>query len=113
MDKKYSSQGYIDSLGKLVRDYRIEFPLTQQELAEKCGLSLRTIQNLESGKDIRLDSFIKVLMVLGLDRNLSMLIPDVGDRPSVHLKEKEGKRKQRVRHPKVETTGDFKWGDEL
>ena len=97
----------------MIREYRIEFPLTQQELAQKSGMSLRTIQNLESGRDIRLDGFIKILIVLGLDQNLQMLIPDVENRPFVQLKEQQHKKRKRVRHPKTVTDRVFKWGDEV
>ena len=35
-----------------VRKIREKFKMTQQELAERCGVSLRTVQNWENGKTI-------------------------------------------------------------
>ena len=109
MEKMYSSMAYRKEICNRAKRYRIDYPLTQQELADKAGLSLRSIQNFESGKDIKLDSFIKILIVLGLDMNLDMLIPDDRDRPSRHLPQyKERKRASRKR----EQPSIFKWGDE-
>ena len=112
MERILTSRGYINELCRLFKKYRLEYPLTQQELADRTGLSLRSIQNFESGKDIKLDSFIRLLMEVDLDHNLSMLIPDIDKRPSIQLEREKGKKKQRVRHPKKQTVRNFKWGDE-
>ena len=47
-------------IGKLVKSYRKEQKLSQQELAELLELSRITIQNLESGKNFTIDTLLKV-----------------------------------------------------
>ena len=111
MKNYISEKAYMKKMCSLLKGYRLDYPMTQKELADKSGVSLRTLNNFENGKGITLENFIKLLIALDLDRNLNVLIPDVYDRPSAHLN--EGKRKQRYRAPKSKPDDNvFKWGDE-
>ena len=108
-----TSYANIKILGNRIKQYRINYPLTQKELSEKSGVSLRCIQNIENGKDIQLSNFIKLLISLNLNGNLDMLIPDLSIRPSAYLN--NVKIKQRVRRRITKETKDgqvFVWGDE-
>ena len=49
------------STGQYVKMLRKGKKLTQQELAELLNLSRITIQNLESGRNFTIDTFLKVL----------------------------------------------------
>ena len=53
-------------IGLLVKSYRKEQKLSQQELAELLELSRITIQNLESGKNFTIDTLLKVFNHFGL-----------------------------------------------
>jgi transcriptional regulator with XRE-family HTH domain len=48
-------------IGQLVKSYRKQQKLSQQDLAEELELSRITIQNLESGKNFTIDTLLKVL----------------------------------------------------
>jgi transcriptional regulator with XRE-family HTH domain len=48
-------------IGALVKSYRKREKLSRQELADNLDLSRMTIQNLESGKNFTIDTFLKVL----------------------------------------------------
>ena len=50
----------ISEIGRLVKSYRKQQKLSQQDLAEKLELSRITIQNLESGKNFTIDTLLKV-----------------------------------------------------
>ena len=80
-----TSQEGIRIISERVRNYRIDYPLTQKQLADRSGVSLRSIQRFENGEDIQLGNLIKLLSALGLDSNVEMLVPDVTrrDRKSV------------------------------
>ena len=109
--KEYKScQEYLREISEKLKLYRVAQNLTQQELADKSGVSLRSISRLEQGTSVQLDNFIKILTALDLDENLQMLIPDQRKRPSYYLEE-NNKAPQRARKSqKKERT--FKWGDE-
>ena len=110
MNEYRSTSAICEDLGKLIKNYRIAFPLTQQELADASGVSLRCISKMESGGDVQLSSFIKVLRALNLDANLYTLIPDQTKRPSAYLEATH--LKKRVRKKRISQATGFKWGDE-
>lgn len=112
MDYIFSNQ-IIEELARRAKQYRIAYPLTQSELADKAGVSLRSVQKFESGKDVQLDIFIKIVMALDLSNNFEMLIPDMSERPSAYLARAKGNTRIRVRKKKEQANDRiFKWGDE-
>ncbi|MBK5247622.1 MAG: helix-turn-helix transcriptional regulator [Peptostreptococcaceae bacterium] len=114
MGKYLSSATAITEISSRLKAYRIDYPLSQQELADKTGISRRSITNLENGEDVQLSTLIKVLMALGLDSNLDLLIPDPTERPSYYLKEKSvtPQRKRASKNGLKTSKKNFKWGDE-
>lgn len=48
-------------MGALVKGLRKQNKFTQEELANELNLSRITIQNLESGKNFTIDTFLKVV----------------------------------------------------
>lgn len=109
----YFSKDVIMELSKRAKAYRLAYPLTQKELAEKSGVSLRSVQKFESGKDVQLDIFIKIIMALDLADNFEVLLPDMSERPSAYLAKKKGTERKRVRKKTEKSvTRTFKWGDE-
>lgn len=105
-----TSQAIIREVGSALKDYRISRDITQKELAEMSGVSMRSISRFEQGEDIRFELIIKLLRSLGLQDNLSLLIPDVTRAPSYYLR-KTPKRVRKV-NKSPETARAFKWGDE-
>lgn len=110
MKKHKDVQTILTELGEAVKLYRVSLNLSQADVAEKSGVSKRSISRMEQGGGIQLDNFIKVLSALNLENNLSVLVPDIKNRPSYHL-EKERKEKRRARKP-GERKAAFRWGDE-
>ena len=109
----FTSKEGIRIISERVRNYRIDYPMTQKQLADRSGVSLRSIQRFENGEDIQFSNLVKLLNALELDRNIEMLVPDVTKRPSAYLE--KAKRRQRVRLPKADnekTAVSFRWGDE-
>ena len=97
-------------MSKRIKEYRISISMTQKELADKSGVSIRSISRFENGEDISLSLFIKILKALDLDDRLDMVVPDQSKRPSYYL-ESEKKRK-RASRKKKDTGKVFVWGDE-
>ena len=103
----------IRTISEKLKNYRIDYPLTQKQLAEKSGVSLRSIQRFEKGEDIQFSNLIKLLSALDLGSNIDALVPDVTRRPSAFVDKKS--RRQRVHIAKDKSGGaikPFQWGDE-
>jgi len=90
--KSYSSSKYIVDLGEQLMRNRLLQNIAQADLAEKAGISTRTLRRLESGEGGTLDSFIRLLIALNIDANLSMLIPDSTVRPMERVRQTKKER---------------------
>ena len=85
----------------------------QKEMAEMANLSLRTISNLESGKDVSFSTVIEVLRALGQLQSLELMIPEQGPRPSeIAALGKPRERARKKANTAAPQTG-WKWGDEV
>ena len=107
-----SNEELLKILGGRVKDYRINAGITQEKLAEDTGLSLRTIVNIETGKDVKLGSLIYVLRALRLLGNLDVLVPEQDVRPSDIAR--WGKKRERVKLSVKEkqVKNIMKWGED-
>ena len=110
------TQEILTEIGKRLKVMRISKTVSQKELAEETGLSIRTISNLESGKDVSLSTLIEVLRGLNQLPNLEMLIPDQSVRPSQLMEygstDFSKKRVSRKAAAKAHSGNGWKWGDE-
>lgn len=63
--------GFQTNIGSIVQKTRKEKNITQEQLAEYCGLSSRAIIKIEKGEtDIKLSTILKLVSLLGLDLTL-------------------------------------------
>lgn len=95
-------------IGRRIRARRIDLGLNQKDLATKAGLSLRSVSNIENGKETSLKSLTMVLRVFNLLANIDFLIPEpVGFdiEKDVLISEKKRHRKRKKEEP------PFVWGD--
>jgi putative transcriptional regulator len=115
MDIDYSiaSSSQIKSaLCHQVEKIRLVRNLTQAQLAKEAGIALITLNKLEKGQGVSLDTFIRVLMALDLQGNLATLLPDPSVRP-VERVTNRGRERQRARPIKSrEDKQPWNWGDE-
>lgn len=101
------------ALCKKIGDIRLVRNMTQAELAEKAGISLRTIRRMEKGEGVSLDTFIRVLIALGIQQNLEGLLPDPSVRPIERIN-RGGRERQRASSHTPETEKKpWSWGDEI
>jgi transcriptional regulator with XRE-family HTH domain len=99
-------------MGKRLKRCRIDSGLSQIELAERTGISTKTIANMEDGMQSNSLTVIRILRALNLLDNLEMLAPCQDNRPIDYLRynQKAPERVSRNRHKKETRT--WKWGDE-
>ncbi len=108
-----STNEVLMEMGNRIKAARIDMEITQKEMAERTNLSLGTISNLETGKDVSFSTVIEVLRVLNQLQNMEMMIPEYRIRPSQIAE--LGKARERVRKKKTESqerSSGWKWGDE-
>lgn len=105
-----SNDEALTEIGQRLKDARIDFPLTQAQLAERSGVSLRTIANLESGHDITFGNLLSILRALSMLSRLELIAPQQEIRPSELAAQKP--KRQRVRKTAAQTSHSWKWGDE-
>ncbi|MEM1084198.1 MAG: helix-turn-helix transcriptional regulator [Verrucomicrobiota bacterium] len=99
-------------LGKRLKRRRLELNLSQTELAERSGLSRRTITGIERGEGSTLSTLLAVLRALYSLEVLDHFLPDTGISPIALLKLKEEPRKHAYKPRKKPPEGGWKWGDE-
>ena len=98
----------LAGLGARIAEHRLNRRMTQEELAQRAGLSKRTIERIEKAEPgLRLSAFVAVCQVLGLTSGFDALVPAIELGPLALAK---GKRlPRRVRKPS--RTANVKWGD--
>ncbi len=100
------------ALCERLENIRLTRNTTQAELAKAAGLTLRTIGRLEKGEGVSLNTFIRVLIALGVQGNLEVLLPDPTIRPVERVR-RRGTERKRARPRKSKGEGaTWTWGDE-
>ena len=59
-----SNIAIMEYLGQQIRQMRLNARFTQEELAKRAGVSRGTVDNLEHGKGVKLESLIAILRAL-------------------------------------------------
>lgn len=84
-----SNQQIRTDLGEKLASQRLAQNITQEQLAERSGVSLRTLKRLEKGENSSIETLIKVMSGLQLLANLEQLIPAPTVRPMERIQQKE------------------------
>lgn len=92
-----SDECIIQEICKRVKAIRRSCCFSQQEFADKTGVSIATIKRIESCKvsDIALSTLLKILRVSGTLEGIVGLVPELPKSPFL-INEKTGKRIQRI-----------------
>ncbi len=90
-------------LGKRLRDIRVRRRFSQDELAARAGLSIRTIRDLERGKGSTVESLLRVLKALESLDGIALLAPRPSVDPMALLRQRAPRT--RVRKSKTEREG--------
>ncbi len=107
-----SDEAILAELGSRLAQRRLELQLTQEMLAEKAGVSKRTVERLEAGATTQLSTVIRILRVLELLDRLESLVPEAGPRPMDLLRLKGKARKRAGGRKKPPDEAPWTWGDE-
>lgn len=92
----FTDKEIVAEICKRIKAARLSCCYSQQEFAEKAGVSVITIKRIESGKvnDITLGTLLKILRTSGALEGIVDLVPELPESPFL-INEKTGKRIQR------------------
>ena len=99
------------ALCKRLESIRLSRNITQAQLAEEAGVSPRTIGRLEKGHGVSVDTFIRIMMALGIQESLEALLPDPTVRPIERVGISAGERKRARPTQSGEEPTAWSWGD--
>ena len=106
-----TSQALQARLGFRVAKIRLARNITQTALAKEAGVGVRTVRRLESGESTTLDSFLRIVIALGLADDVLNSIPSQNIRPIERIDSRQSVRK-RARSRKVRDSEEpWTWGD--
>ncbi|MBT1070979.1 helix-turn-helix domain-containing protein [Pelotalea chapellei] len=91
-----SDMTVLEELGHRLSKQRLDLGLTQAGLAISAGLGKRTIERLEAGKSVQLDTLVRILRVLNVLDRMDSLIPDESAPRPMELLKLKGKERQRA-----------------
>lgn len=63
-------QPILKHIGNNIQKARLRRNLTMENLANQSNISIPTLRNIENGKNISLESLIKILITLSLEKDL-------------------------------------------
>lgn len=94
---EFSDEDIIKEICKRVKSIRLSCCFSQQEFADKAGVSVATIKRIESCKvnDIALSTLLKILRISGTLEGVADLVPELPESPFL-INENTGKRVQRI-----------------
>ncbi|MCX6954704.1 MAG: helix-turn-helix transcriptional regulator [Verrucomicrobia bacterium] len=91
-----SDEMILAELGRRLAQVRLGKHMTQKQLAERAGVSKRTVERLESGEVApQLTAFVRIYRALELVERLEGLVPESGDGLPVS-REAGGKERRRA-----------------
>lgn len=88
-------------IGKVLQTYRIHRNIDQVTLAERAGISARTLRKLESGHGASLQTFCRVMKALGREGWLDGIAPVPTINPLMLTR--RGEPRQRASKPRKKT----------
>lgn len=112
IENSLTDETVLTELGKRVARTRLERNVSQASLATEAGVSKTTLERLERGGGIQLESFIRILRALGQLDRLDIVVSEPLPSPIERI-DTRGRTRRRAREGGGETRreGTWTWGD--
>lgn len=115
LETQNSDTAVLKELGTRLARNRLERNISQAQLALEAGVSKTTVERLEAGKSVKLESFVRILRALGQLELLARLLPEPLPSPIQRVR-LQGKRRQRATGKRGRAQADeqapWQWGDD-
>lgn len=93
--QSWTDEAILEEIGERLRRERLNRNLTIAEIAERAGVSSKTVRNVEEGENHSVASLLGVLRALGLLSRVDALVPEPALSP-IELAKLRGKPRQRA-----------------
>jgi transcriptional regulator with XRE-family HTH domain len=101
-------------LGERIAQTRLQRNFSQAQLARDAGIHRNTVVNVEAGKPVSTENFLRILRALDLLAGVDQLVPATEPSP-IELLRMEGKQRKRAGTQRGESHAPprpWRWGDE-
>lgn len=103
-----TDEAILAEIGDRIARRRLEFQLTQADLAREAGVAKRTLERVEAGATAQLTTIIRIFRVLELLPGLNQLLPEAKPRP-IEAITRKGKQRKRAASKRREPTEKKAW----
>lgn len=93
--EELSDRAAMVLIGERIQRERLNQNLTQQELADRAGIGVRTVRSLEAGQKPTLETLVRALRGLGKLSAIDAFLPEPGLSP-LQLAKLQGRERQRA-----------------
>jgi putative transcriptional regulator len=115
IENENSDKAVLDELGARLARTRLEQNVSQEQLASEAGVSKSTVERIETGREVKLTSLVRILRALGRLELLDHLVPDPLPSP-IERARLQGRLRRRAaesrRKDEAEQPGLWHWGGE-
>jgi transcriptional regulator with XRE-family HTH domain len=116
IDSLLADETVLRELGGRLAQTRLERNISQSRLANEAGVAKTTVERLERGGGVQLESFIRILRALGLLDRLDVVLSEPLPSPIERLK-LQGRQRRRARDAQGEAAspepdGPWRWADD-
>jgi transcriptional regulator with XRE-family HTH domain len=115
IENENSDKAVLDELGARLARTRLEQNVSQEQLATAAGVSKSTVERIETGREVKLTSLVRILRALGRLELLDRLLPEPLPSP-IERARLQGRRRQRAgesrRQDEVENQSPWRWASE-
>ncbi len=101
----------LKELGNRLKEMRINAGITQAQMCKLSGLSHSTIQRIESGDNVKIETILNVMRTLSILENLEVVIPEQRMSPTMNLDQKKKRQRVSVKKQTKEET-EWRWGED-
>ena len=91
-----SVEQLLAEVGAGMREHRLQLNLSQQTVADRSGISLKAVKNLENGEGVSLRSFLAICRTLGKTDWIGTIPPPMGESPLELWKRLNKPKRQRA-----------------
>jgi transcriptional regulator with XRE-family HTH domain len=115
IENENSDKAVLDELGARLARTRLEQNVSQEQLASNAGVSKSTVERIETGREVKLTSLVRILRALGRLELLDQLIPEPLPSP-IERARIQGRMRRRAaesqRKDETEQPGPWRWAGE-